>query len=217
MNTNGTSFWSVVFVLAGFCAIFLMLLYEPTASVAMLDYKKMLLGGYGLFIAGPLWTAYARLNSLDSLDGLRPAQSKIVRDFALNAKQVLLRYFVAFVCVLVLVIVAGLLAKVIPKYSAPILGVAVATPIVFFVLAVVRIVEILCRVERTIRSVGSWKSEQLERSKEVEELKKARAEGRLVPDAKLLNFRVIVNSNDSDAIDAAKQGSEHEVPPPVHQ
>jgi hypothetical protein len=187
--TSSRPVGAAVAVGGGFCVLFVLLWRVPAASVAIMEYKSLLLTAYSIFIAGPLWAAYARLNNLDSLDGLRPVQSRIVGDFAVHAKNVLLRYFVSCVCILVFAIVLGMVSKAFVWQAHTILAVAIAVLIVFFVLAVVRVVETLLKIERTIRDVNNWRFEQKERNREVAELKRARAEKQLDPDPHLLRFR----------------------------
>lgn len=183
------------------------------ALALVLENKALFLTSFGILVAGPLWVAYGRLNNLDSTEGLKTSQARIVGDFAVSAKKLLLQYFAGSVLFVTTVFVAWLLGETFPAFRLYFLGFSVATLAVFLVVIIYRIAETLLRVEKTLQSVANWRLEQRERSKQIEGLKKARSESKFVPDEKLLNYRKLgfeTNSSESEKVSGATPDLESE-------
>lgn len=167
----------------------------PSLS-SFVENKTILLTLYSIFIAGPLWVAYGRLNNLDSSDGLKPSQALAVNNFALAAKGLLIKYFSLSVVLILFAVLVVITNSTFPSLNNWPKVIAVSGIVSFFVYAVIRVVDILLQTERTLRSVNKWRAEQKERNKQVADLRKARTETKLVPDEKLLSYRQFVGTDE---------------------
>lgn len=204
--------WLVLLVLITVLVVAYGMHRMPSLLDMLMESRGLALTVYSLFIAGPLWIAYGRLNTFDSSEGLRPAQAAKVNQFALHAKQFLLRYFSWSVVILiaaVVIFIADASLPVLRGWPSPI---AVACALGFFVYSVVRIVDMLLQIEQTLSSVNGWKVQQKERSRQIAELRKARDERRLVPDEKLLRYRELAGEPPTSI---APSGASSGLPPPA--
>jgi len=204
MKNRALNFMSYLPWLA-FPALAFFLHRDATSLSLFVENKTLLLTLYSVFIAGPLWVAYGRLNNLDSSDGLKPSQALAVSNFALAAKGFLIKYFslsIALIFIAVLVVVANGSFPALENWPKVI---AISGILSFFVYAVIRVVDILLQTERTLRSVNAWKAEQKERNKQVADLRKARAEKKLVPDENLLRYRQFIVTDEVEVADRTSE------------
>lgn len=179
--------------------VWFLLTKNPDIEAALSGLKGLLLTIFTLLLATPLWIAYGRCNGLDSTEGLRPAQAVKVQEFAFGEKKALLTLFLVALAALATCAVLWLASRFVGQYAN---GFRAAALVVFGVALVVSLFDVvnsMLRIERALKNVGRWRAEQKERQKQVDELREARAESKLVPDAALLSYRSLQADEADDA------------------